>query len=67
MVMLGCWDVGRLGCWDVWICGAFCAQLRVYTAANIRSELETAKNDYLRAAVGITQNDVVLLPKMLDW
>ena len=50
---------------QVGVCG--CGQLRVYTAANIRSELAAAKNEYLRAAVGISRNDVVLLPKVLDW
>ncbi|KAJ7550011.1 hypothetical protein O6H91_07G078200 [Diphasiastrum complanatum] len=40
--------------------------VRVYTASKIKSELETAKKQYLRAAIGITNKNKVLIPKLLD-
>eukprot|EP00850_Spirogloea_muscicola_P001582 SM000006S19347 [mRNA] locus=s6:251520:257165:+ [translate_table: standard] len=41
--------------------------LRVYKAKNVREELEIAKEDYFRAAIGINRKDQILLPKILDW
>eukprot|EP00898_Chlorokybus_atmophyticus_P008042 jgi/Chlat1/8239/Chrsp77S07688 len=40
--------------------------LRVYQAASIREELETATREYLLAAVGF-QHKKIILPKVLGW
>lgn len=42
-------------------------KVRVYTAANVEEELEAAKRDYLQASVGISKNNKLMLPKVLDW
>ena len=43
-------------------------QVRVYTAARVEEELETAKRDYLQAAVGVSSPGVLLaIPKLLHW
>lgn len=39
----------------------------MYTASQIESELETAKRDYLQAAVGISASNKLVVPKLLDW
>ncbi|KAK6118868.1 hypothetical protein DH2020_047388 [Rehmannia glutinosa] len=42
--------------------------VRVYTASGVENELETAKRDYLQAAVGISIiQKVIAIPKFLDW
>lgn len=49
-------------------CGSWSSPaVRVYTAANVEEELEAAKRDYLQAAVGISKNNKLMLPKVLDW
>ncbi|XP_010432098.1 PREDICTED: uncharacterized protein LOC104716423 isoform X1 [Camelina sativa] len=49
-------------------CGSWSSPaVRVYTAANVEEELETAKKDYLQASVGISKNNKLMLPKVLDW
>eukprot|EP00249_Psilotum_nudum_P000374 c11746_g1_i1 orf=410-2389(-) len=40
--------------------------VRVYTASEVESELETAKKEFLQAAVGVTKKKV-LIPKLLEW
>uniref|UniRef100_A0A7N0UM35 Ternary complex factor MIP1 leucine-zipper domain-containing protein n=1 Tax=Kalanchoe fedtschenkoi TaxID=63787 RepID=A0A7N0UM35_KALFE len=40
--------------------------VRVYTATGVESELETAKRDYLRATVVISENKL-MIPKLLTW
>lgn len=40
--------------------------VRIYRPVNVESELETAKSEYLQAAVGVTPMKVVI-PKLLDW
>jgi hypothetical protein len=43
-------------------------QLRLYSAANIRTELEQACRDYLMAAVGVNKRTRrILIPKILHW
>ncbi|KAJ9562253.1 hypothetical protein OSB04_007413 [Centaurea solstitialis] len=41
--------------------------VRVYTATQVENELATAKKDYVEAAFGITKNNKLVIPKMLDW
>lgn len=41
--------------------------MRVYTASHIETELESAKRDYLQAAVGISSENKLIIPKLLDW
>lgn len=41
--------------------------MRVYTASQVETELETAKRDYLQAAVGISSTNKIVIPKLLDW
>ncbi|KAL0366165.1 UNVERIFIED_CONTAM: hypothetical protein Sradi_3506600 [Sesamum radiatum] len=50
-------------------CGSWSSPaVRVYTASQVENELQTAKRDYLQAAVGIsTVNKVIAIPKLLDW
>ncbi|XVF59462.1 hypothetical protein PTKIN_Ptkin07bG0278100 [Pterospermum kingtungense] len=49
-------------------CGSWSSPaVRVYTASNVESELETAKRDYLQAAVGISRTKKLIIPKLLDW
>ncbi|KAL9233843.1 hypothetical protein vseg_008787 [Gypsophila vaccaria] len=49
-------------------CGSWSAPaVRVYTASQIESELETAKKEYIQAAVGISKDDKFIIPKLLDW
>ena len=42
-------------------------QVKVYTASHVEDELETAKRDYLQAAVGISRTNKLIIPKLLDW
>ncbi|CAK9194829.1 unnamed protein product [Sphagnum troendelagicum] len=55
------------------VCFALCCggwsdpAVRVYTAKNVRLELEVAKREFLQASVGIRGDNKVLLPKILDW
>ncbi|KAK1433043.1 hypothetical protein QVD17_09949 [Tagetes erecta] len=41
--------------------------VRVYTSTQVENELETAKRDYLQAALGMTKTNKLLVPNMLDW
>lgn len=40
--------------------------MRVYTASNVKEELEIAKNDYLQANVAVKKSSKVLLPRILE-
>lgn len=42
-------------------------KVRVYTASQVENELEEAKKEYLEAAVGISTNSKLIIPKLLDW
>ncbi|GAB2291378.1 hypothetical protein Dimus_025636 [Dionaea muscipula] len=49
-------------------CGSWSSPaVRVYTASQVDSELEVAKREYLQAAVGISRNKKLMIPKLLDW
>ncbi|KAK8717499.1 hypothetical protein V6N13_044767 [Hibiscus sabdariffa] len=49
-------------------CGSWSSPaVRVYTAAHVEEELETAKRDYLQAAVGMSRTNKLIIPKLLDW
>ncbi|XP_038975572.1 uncharacterized protein LOC103722943 isoform X1 [Phoenix dactylifera] len=49
-------------------CGSWSSPaVRVYTASQVENELETAKRDYLQAAVGISTPNKLAIPKLLDW
>lgn len=39
----------------------------MYTASQVDKQLETAKRDYLQAAVGISMPNKLAIPKLLDW
>lgn len=41
-------------------------QIRVYTSKRLLEELETAKEDYIRATFGIRKDHKVLLPKLVE-
>ncbi|XP_077213272.1 uncharacterized protein LOC143848261 isoform X1 [Tasmannia lanceolata] len=48
-------------------CGSWSSPaLRIYTASQVENELQTAKRDYLQAAVGISTTKLAI-PKLLDW
>ncbi|KAF5740706.1 hypothetical protein HS088_TW11G00783 [Tripterygium wilfordii] len=48
-------------------CGSWSSPaVRVYTASEVENQLETAKRDYLQAAVGISSRTFAI-PKLLDW
>ncbi|GKV04687.1 hypothetical protein SLEP1_g16809 [Rubroshorea leprosula] len=48
-------------------CGSWSSPaVRVYTASQVENELETAKREYLQAAVGISSRKFAI-PKLLDW
>lgn len=48
--------------------GTFCAPpLQAFTAEGIWVELEEAKDRYLELAVGMTPDNKVILPKLLEW
>lgn len=40
-------------------------QVRVYTAKNVREELQEAQRDFIRASVGVSSKGRLLVPKML--
>ncbi|KAL7141358.1 hypothetical protein ABFS83_08G047700 [Erythranthe nasuta] len=49
-------------------CGSWSSPaVRIYTASQIETELETAKRDYLQAAVAISASNKLVIPKILDW
>ncbi|KAK4416217.1 hypothetical protein Salat_2447200 [Sesamum alatum] len=49
-------------------CGSWSSPaVRIYTASHVETELETAKRDYLQAAVGISSTNKIVIPKLLDW
>ncbi|KAI3922168.1 hypothetical protein MKX01_005857 [Papaver californicum] len=49
-------------------CGSWSSPaVRVYSASEVENELETAKRDYLQAAVSITSSNKLVIPKLLDW
>ncbi|XP_073018783.1 uncharacterized protein [Primulina eburnea] len=50
-------------------CGSWSSPaVRVYTASQIETELETAKRYYLQATVGISSTaKKLIVPKLLDW
>ncbi|GAB2282583.1 hypothetical protein Dimus_017122 [Dionaea muscipula] len=49
-------------------CGSWSSPaVRVYTASQVESELEAAKRDYLQAAVGVSRDNKLIIPKLLDW
>ncbi|CAM6046101.1 unnamed protein product [Sphagnum compactum] len=55
------------------VCFALCCGgysdpvVRVYTAKNVRLELDVAKREFLQASVGIRGDNKVVLPKILEW
>ncbi|GER36346.1 hypothetical protein STAS_12678 [Striga asiatica] len=50
-------------------CGSWSSPaVRVYTASQVENQLETAKREYIQAAIGIsTTRKLLALPKLLDW
>jgi hypothetical protein len=40
-------------------------QVRIYTAKNVREELQEAQHDFIRASVGVISKGRLLVPKML--
>ncbi|MED6125000.1 hypothetical protein PIB30_064349 [Stylosanthes scabra] len=49
-------------------CGSWSSPaVRIYTASQVDEELEAAKREYLQAAVGITKENKLIIPKLLDW
>ncbi|MCL7050970.1 hypothetical protein MKW94_002394 [Papaver nudicaule] len=49
-------------------CGSWSSPaVRVYSASEVENELETAKRDYLQAAVSITSSNKLVIQKLLDW
>ncbi|KAI9087266.1 hypothetical protein K1719_030736 [Acacia pycnantha] len=47
-------------------CGMYSSPaVRIYTAKNVKEELEDAQRDYIRAAVGVSNKGRLLVPKML--
>ncbi|KAK5784825.1 uncharacterized protein LOC108471219 isoform X1 [Gossypium arboreum] len=49
-------------------CGSWSSPaVRVYTASEVEDELETAKREYLQAAIGISRTNKLIIPKLLDW
>uniref|UniRef100_A0A803PCN3 Uncharacterized protein n=1 Tax=Cannabis sativa TaxID=3483 RepID=A0A803PCN3_CANSA len=47
-------------------CGMYSSPaVRIYTARNVREELEEAQRDFIRASVGISSKGRLLVPKML--
>lgn len=39
--------------------------MRIYTAKNVREELQGAQRDFIRASVGVSNKGRLLVPKML--
>lgn len=49
-------------------CGSWSSPaVRIYTATEVERELEAAKRQYLQAAVGISKDKKLVIPKLLDW
>ncbi|KAH9624630.1 hypothetical protein KSS87_000785 [Heliosperma pusillum] len=49
-------------------CGSWSSPaVRIYTAAHVEKELEVAKREYLQATIGISKNNKLIIPKLLDW
>ncbi|KAL3617941.1 hypothetical protein CASFOL_038262 [Castilleja foliolosa] len=50
-------------------CGSFSSPaVRVYTAFEVENQLESAKREYLQAAIGISMaQKLIAIPKLLDW
>ncbi|XP_043709588.1 uncharacterized protein LOC122658625 isoform X2 [Telopea speciosissima] len=49
-------------------CGSWSSPaVRVYSASQVENELEAAKRDYLQAAIGISTENKLVIPKLLDW
>ncbi|CAN4082875.1 unnamed protein product [Withania somnifera] len=49
-------------------CGSWSSPaVRVYTASQVETQLETAKKEYLQAAIGISASNKLIIPKLLDW
>lgn len=49
-------------------CGSWSSPaVRIYTAAQVENELEVAKREYLQAAVGVSINNELIIPKLLHW
>ncbi|PIN12814.1 hypothetical protein CDL12_14577 [Handroanthus impetiginosus] len=50
-------------------CGSWSSPaVRIYTASQVENELETAKREYLQAAIGISMTKrFIAIPKLLDW
>ncbi|KAG9450160.1 hypothetical protein H6P81_010125 [Aristolochia fimbriata] len=47
-------------------CGMYSSPaVRIYTAANVREELEEAQRDFIRASVGVSSKGKLLVPKLL--
>ncbi|CAL1373876.1 unnamed protein product [Linum trigynum] len=47
-------------------CGMYSSPaVRVYTAGNVREELEEAQHDFIRASVGVSSRGKLLVPKLL--
>ncbi|KAG8638165.1 uncharacterized protein LOC110631126 isoform X1 [Manihot esculenta] len=47
-------------------CGMYSSPaVRVYTAKNVREELQEAQHDFIRASVGVSNKGKLLVPKML--
>ncbi|WCJ37183.1 hypothetical protein M5689_018336 [Euphorbia peplus] len=47
-------------------CGMYSSPaVRVYTAKNVKEELEEAQHDFIRASVGVSNKGKLLVPKML--
>lgn len=41
-------------------------QIRVYTPKRVFQELESAKDEYIRATLGVRKDQKILLPKMIE-
>ncbi|XP_020083247.1 uncharacterized protein LOC109706701 isoform X2 [Ananas comosus] len=49
-------------------CGSWSSPaVRVYTAFQVEKQLETAKREYLQAAVATSMPNKLAIPKLLDW
>lgn len=49
-------------------CGSWSSPaVRMYTADQVDKQLETAKQEYLQAAIGISMPNKLAIPKLLDW
>jgi hypothetical protein len=42
-------------------------QVKIYTARNVREELESSQRDFMRAAVGVSKKGKLLIPKLLHF